>query len=158
MVQNNSQSKARMSSSPTLFNIFLERIMSDAVEEHDRKVSIGDKNITNPRFADDIDSLAEEEQDLEVLVESLDKTCTSYKMEISPEKTKLMTNSTNGIHRESKANRQKLGTVSSFKYLGALFRIMDPNQRFSQGLHKPQQLLQSLSPFGEIIIYLLDQR
>ena len=27
--------------SPTLFNIFLERIMSDALEEHDGKVSIG---------------------------------------------------------------------------------------------------------------------
>ena len=72
--------------SPTLFNIFLERIMSDALEEHDGKVSIGGRNITNLRFADDIDALAEEEQELEVLVESLDKTCTRYKMEISAEK------------------------------------------------------------------------
>ena len=32
--------------SPTLFNIFLERIMSDALEEHDGKVSIGGRNIT----------------------------------------------------------------------------------------------------------------
>ena len=31
--------------SPTLFNIFLERIMSDALEEHDGKVSIGGRNI-----------------------------------------------------------------------------------------------------------------
>ena len=45
--------------SPTLFNIFLERIMSDALEEHDGKVSIGGRNITNLRFADDIDALAE---------------------------------------------------------------------------------------------------
>ena len=90
--------------SPTLFNIFLERIMSDALEEHDGKVSIGGRNITNLRFADDIDALAEEEQELEALVESLDKTCTRYKMEISAEKTKLMTNSANGIQREIKAN------------------------------------------------------
>ena len=40
--------------SPTLFNIFLEKIMSDALEEHDRKVCIGGKTITNLRFADDI--------------------------------------------------------------------------------------------------------
>ena len=33
--------------SPTLFNIFLKRIMSDAVEEHDGKVSIGGRTITN---------------------------------------------------------------------------------------------------------------
>ena len=56
--------------SPTLFNIFLERMMSDALEEHDGKVSIGDRNITNLRFADDIDALAEEEQELEALVGS----------------------------------------------------------------------------------------
>ena len=33
--------------SPTLFNIFLERVMTDALEEHDEKVSIGGRNITN---------------------------------------------------------------------------------------------------------------
>ena len=76
--------------SPTLFNIFLERIMSDALEEHDGKVSIGGRNITNLRFVDDIDALAEEEQELQALVESLDKICTRYKMEISAEKTKLI--------------------------------------------------------------------
>ena len=93
--------------------------MSDALEEHDGKVSIGGRNITNLRFADDIDALAEEEQELEAL-ESLDKTCTRYRMEISAEKTKLMTNSANGIQREIKVKGQKQGTVTSFKYLGAV--------------------------------------
>ena len=102
--------------SPTLFNIFLERIMSDALEEHDGKVSIGGRNITNLRFADDIDALAEEEQELEALVESLDKTCTRYKMDISAEKTKLMTNSASGIQREIKVKGQKF----KHKYLGAV--------------------------------------
>ena len=81
-------------------NIFLERIMPNALEEHDGKVSIGGRNITNLRFDDDIDALAEEEQELEALVESLNKTCTRYKIEISAEKTKLMTNSASGIQRE----------------------------------------------------------
>ena len=57
--------------------------MTDALEGHDGQVSIGDRNITNLRYADDIDALAEEEQELEALVESLDKTCSRYKMEIS---------------------------------------------------------------------------
>ena len=74
--------------------------MCDALEEHDGKVSKGGRNITNLRFADDIDALAEEEQELEALVESLDKTCTRYKMEISAEKSKLMTNCANGIQRD----------------------------------------------------------
>ena len=64
--------------------------------------------------------LEPEQQELEALVESLDKTCTRYKMEISAEKTKLITNSTNDIQREIKVKGQKLGTVTSFKYLGAV--------------------------------------
>ena len=38
-------------------------------------------------------------------------------MEINAEKTKLMTNNTNGINTEIKVNGQKLETVTSFKYL-----------------------------------------
>ena len=41
-------------------------------------------------------------------------------MEISAEKTKLMTNNTSGINTESKVNGQKLETVTSFKYLGSV--------------------------------------
>ena len=48
--------------------------MPDALEEHDGKLSIGSRNITNLQFADDIDAVADEE----ALVESLNKTCTRY--------------------------------------------------------------------------------
>ena len=41
-------------------------------------------------------------------------------MEISAEKTKLMTNSVNGIQREIKVKGQKLGTVTNFKCIGAV--------------------------------------
>ena len=94
---------------------FSQRIMSD-----DGKVSKGGRNITNLRFADNTDALAEGDQEVEALKESLDKTCTRYKMEIRAEKTKLMTNSFIGIHREIKVKGQKLGTVTSFKHLGAV--------------------------------------
>ena len=57
--------------------------MSVALEEHDVTVSIRGRNITYLRFADDTDALAEDEQELKALVESLDKTCARYKMEIS---------------------------------------------------------------------------
>ena len=39
-------------------------------------------------------------------------------MVISGEKTKLMTNSVNGIQREINVKGQKLETVTNFKYLG----------------------------------------
>ena len=41
-------------------------------------------------------------------------------MEISAEKTKLMTNNSSGINTETKVNGQKLETVTSFKYLGSV--------------------------------------
>ena len=48
-------------------------------------------------------------------------------MEISAEKTKLITNNTSGINTEIKVNGQKLETVTSFKYLQI------PSLRYSQG-------------------------
>ena len=48
--------------SPTLFNGFLRRIMPDALKEHDGNVSVGGRNNTNLRSADDIDALVEEER------------------------------------------------------------------------------------------------
>ena len=41
-------------------------------------------------------------------------------MEISAEKTKMMTNNTSGIKTEIKINGEKLETVTSFKYLGSV--------------------------------------
>ena len=67
--------------SPTLFNIFLERIMADALEDHKSTVSIGGRTISNSRFADDIDGLAGSELELANLVERLDKTSTTFSMQ-----------------------------------------------------------------------------
>ena len=41
-------------------------------------------------------------------------------MEISAEKTKLMTNNTSGVNTKIKVNGQKLETVTSFKYQGSV--------------------------------------
>ena len=101
--------------------------MSDDLEQHDGNVSIGGRTITNLRFTDVIDAHAEKEQELEALVESLDKTCTRYKMKISAEKNSLMTNSTKDIQREIEDKRQKPGTLTSFRYL----QMKAQNRRFS---------------------------
>ena len=76
----------------------MERIITEALEDHEGTVSIGGRTITNLRFADDIDGLVGEEEELENLVERLDKASTAYGMEISAEKTKLTTNNTSGIN------------------------------------------------------------
>ena len=94
--------------SPNLFNIFLERITTDALEDHEGTVSIRGRTITNLRFADNIDGLAGEEEELANLAERLDKASSAYGMEISAEKTKLMSNNTSGINTEIKVNGQNL--------------------------------------------------
>ena len=101
--------------------------MTTALEDHEGTVSIGGRTITNLRFADDIDGLAGEKEELEKLVERLDKASRAYGMEISAEETKLMTNNTSGINTETKVNGQKLETVTSFKYLGSV--ITDEGSR-----------------------------
>ncbi|GFN85429.1 endonuclease-reverse transcriptase [Plakobranchus ocellatus] len=106
--------------SPTLFNIFLERIMTDALENHRGTVSIGGRPITNLRFADDIDGLAGNECELASLVEQLDKASSNFGMEISAEKSKIMTNSKESSKKEIKVNGQILESVTKFKYLGSI--------------------------------------
>ena len=79
-------------------------------------------------FVYGINGFAGEEEELAKLVERLDKAATAYGVEISVEKTKLMTNNTNGINTEIKVNGQKLETVTSFKYLThlSLMRVPSP--------------------------------
>ena len=84
----NSWSPTEMSTLTTLFNIFLERILTDALEDHEGTVSFGGRTIA---FADDIDGLAGEEEELAKLAERLNTASTAYRMEISAGKTKLVT-------------------------------------------------------------------
>ena len=69
----------------------------------------------------------------------LTKFFTAYGMEISAEKTKLMTNNTSGINTEIKINGQKLETVTSFKYLGSVMTDEGQSLRYSPGQHRQQQ-------------------
>ena len=85
--------------------------MNDALENHKGTVSIGDRTITNLRFADDIDGLKGKEKELAALVDHLDKTSSAFGMEISAEKSKLMTNNTDGISIDIRVNGEKLNEV-----------------------------------------------
>ena len=76
--------------------------MTDALEDHEGTVSIAGRTITNLRFAEDINGLAGEEEELAKWVDRLDKASTAYGMDISAEKTKLMTNNTSASTKRSK--------------------------------------------------------
>ena len=93
--------------------------MTDALEGHIGTVSIGGRTITNLRFADDIDAIAGDEQELANIVKCLDKTSSDNGMEINAEKTKRMTNNSNGIQEQILVNGKELETIANFKYLSA---------------------------------------
>ena len=65
--------------------------MCEVLDGHEVSVSIGGRLITNFRFADEIVVNAEEEEEAGVLVDCHDTTTTRYKMEIGPDKKKVMT-------------------------------------------------------------------
>ena len=94
--------------------------MREALDDHEGSVSIGGPLITNFRFADGIVVNAEVEEKAGALVDRLDKTTTRYKMEMGPDKTKVMINNPNGFQREIKIKGQRLEEVENFKYLVAI--------------------------------------
>ena len=73
-------------------------------------------------FVDDNVVNAEDEEEDGVLVDPLDTNTTRYKMEIGPDKTKVITNNPNGFQREIKIKCQRLEEVENFKYLGTIQR------------------------------------
>jgi len=105
--------------SPTLFNLFLELIMMEALENHESTVSIGGRTITDLRFADDIDGLAGTEEELRELIKRINETSMKFGMEISTDKTKVMTNNPQGFTQGIFIQDKELKQVRQFKYLGA---------------------------------------
>ena len=96
-------------------------------------------------FADDINGLAREEE-VANLVEHLDKASTAYGMEISAEKTNLMTKNTSGINTEIKVNGQRLETVTSFKYLGSVITDEGSKPEMLSGMAQAAAALAGLGP------------
>ena len=94
--------------------------MCEALDDNEGSLSIGERPITNFRFADDIVVKAEEEEEAGVLIDRLDRTTTRYKIEIGPDMTKVMTNNLNGFQGQIKIKGQRLEEVENFKYLGTI--------------------------------------
>ena len=72
-----------------------------------------------------MDDLAGNEEELASLMDRLDKDLYCLWHGRSAEKTKLMTNSTDGISVDIRVSGEKLDEVNTFKYLGALVRDQD---------------------------------
>ena len=92
--------------------------MQETLHDHHISTSIAGWPVCNLRFADDIDHMgAGSNGELQDLTNRLVDKATAYRMEVSTEKSKLMTNSTNNIGADISINSKKLEEVTSIKYL-----------------------------------------
>ena len=102
--------------SPTLFNIYLEDLMTNCFL-NTGGVNIGGRRITCIRFADDVALLAEDERMLKNMLMELNEGCEDYGMKINISKTRAMV-----IRRKPKIDirikGESIELVDSFKYLG----------------------------------------
>ena len=93
--------------------------MQKTPHNHHTLISTGGRPTCNLRFADDIDLMGGSCGELQDLTNRLEDRATAHGMEVSTEKTQIVTNCTNNISADICMNGQKLEEVTDFKYLGA---------------------------------------
>ena len=109
--------------SPTFFNLFLERIMGEALEGYEGGVRCAGRKLTDLRFADDIDLIDETAEGISEVTRRLEVAAKSYGMEISTEKSKVMVvgkgDNVDGVVVKVTVDGVVLEQVKSFTYLGS---------------------------------------
>ena len=96
--------------------MFLEKIMVGTFHDHNTSISIGGQPICNLRFSDDIDLMGGSNGEFQDLTNRLVQRAIAYGMEVSTEKSKILTNSTNNISADISMNGRKLEETTSLKY------------------------------------------
>ena len=97
--------------------------MINTLHEYTSTISIGGRNISNIRFADDIDLISGSNTELRVLINRLAETSKAHDMEISHEKIKTMVNSKNNDQNANiYLDGMLLENVKTFKYLGTTLK------------------------------------
>ena len=72
-----------------LFNLYTERMIEEALQGK-RGIQINGENMTNIRYADDTVLMAENEQELQQLLQDVNQACKKYGMALNYKKTKVM--------------------------------------------------------------------
>ncbi|GFO36490.1 endonuclease-reverse transcriptase [Plakobranchus ocellatus] len=100
--------------------------MTEALEQHEGAVSFGGKITTNLQIVDNIDVIAGNEQELANMVNNLGTASYDHGMEISSEKTKIMTKSTASSQPTSKLKTINLRMSQTSSTWDPLFQMKEP--------------------------------
>ena len=118
--------------------MFLEKIMQETLHDHHTSISIVRRPIWNLRFADDKDLTVGSKGELQDLTNKLVDRATAYGMQISTEKSKIVTHSTDNIGADIRMNGQKSEEVTvSSTWEQPCAGMAPAQQRSASGL--PQQ-------------------
>lgn len=104
--------------SPDIFNLFLDHILGEALEAFEGGALLNGRRLSNLRFADDIDLMAESDIEAQDLLHSVNQVSQRHGLEINRDKTKVMLVSKEPRDVIINIENDKLEQVSHFKYLG----------------------------------------
>ena len=106
--------------SPALFNAYTEFVMRKVLENWEGGVSVGGKKFNNLRYADDTTIIAGNAEDLEDIMERLERICLEYGLRINKAKTKVMIIDRPTGNQPQRRRIAGYEVVDSFTYLGSL--------------------------------------
>jgi hypothetical protein len=106
--------------SPLLFNIYIQQMIMETMENVEDGVKVGGQLVNAIRFADDQAMVASTNAGLQRIMDSLNRTSGEYGMRINIKKTKMMRISREeGKSMNITINGNKLEQVTQFCYLGS---------------------------------------
>ena len=106
--------------SPILFNIYIEEVTRETLEEMTEGIKVGGKLIKALRFADDQAMMAGSQEGLQKMMDRLNRISMEYDMRINIKKTKVMKISRGGTETvRITLNGELIEQVKNFCYLGS---------------------------------------
>ena len=109
--------------SPTLFNIFINDL-AENIKELNLGIKIGDINLSVLLYADDIAVIAENEKDLQTMLNYIEQWCNKWKLVINSMKSQVVHFRKRRRPRTSckfHIGENEIDIVQCYKYLGVIF-------------------------------------
>lgn len=134
--------------SPLLFNIYSEAIFKEALEGIECGIKINGKVINNIRYADDTVVLAENEQDLQRLMNELVRHSENCGLLINTTKTKVLAFTKTPVQIHLDINGDPVEQVSSYKYLGCIVNDQcDPKKEIRSRIEQARKTFINMRQF-----------
>ena len=105
--------------SPTLFNMYSEKIFQNALEDIQEGIKVNGRFVNNIRYADDTVIIANSQEGLQNLINAITREGDAFGLKINTEKTKTMVISKNpNMNTNITIYNKRIEQVDKFKYLG----------------------------------------